>query len=231
MNTAAQAQPGTPAPIQPQAELSGWRNYTRIMLLVYIAVVGIGILPAIASALGFLNILPPQSIFIALAMSRLVGLAEILTFLLAGIGVLVWFYRARANLARAGLEELAYSPGRSVGSFFVPIANLFVPFLSMRELHNRSHGEIPELSRSSVPDVASWWTCHLAGSLLLLVLLFVGVVDTMPGFFWTTPPIANVGLSILASILMVGSAWFMRKIIGEVTDAQRNLMNVGRTFE
>src|SRR5687768_12102237 len=42
-------------------------------------------------------------------------------FLLAVVPIAGWIYRAHANLREAGLDQLRYSPGWTVGSYFVPL--------------------------------------------------------------------------------------------------------------
>src|SRR5688500_15420075 len=95
-----------------------------------------------------------------------------LFFLIAAVPIAIWIYRAHANLREAGLDELKYSPGWSVGSYFVPLANLVIPLRAMRELHNRSHGEDSWQAHAPVADVSSWWSCHLAAVLVLAVATF-----------------------------------------------------------
>src|SRR5688572_1405567 len=125
-------------------------------------------------------------------------------FLLAVVPIALWIYRAHANLREAGLSELAYSPGWSIGSYFVPLANFVIPFRAMRELHNRSHGEGPWQADSPVADVASWWSCHLAAGLVLMVALFVALLATIPNLYVIQPPGVNTGLFLFALLLLAG---------------------------
>jgi len=49
-------------------------------------------------------------------------------YLLIGpIAFLPWFFRAYRNLARFGIPDLRYAPGWAIGSWFIPIFNLFRP--------------------------------------------------------------------------------------------------------
>lgn len=210
--------------------LTGFAGYSRVTLMIYLGATLLGVIPTTMTMLAAMQILSYEFMFITAGISGLLGFASMLLFVAAMIGILLWLHRARQNLVDAGLEELRYSPGWSVGSFFVPFVNFVVPFLSMRELYNRSHGEIPELAQSSVSSVASWWTCHVVGSLVLIWTSFVLFVELVPGIFWTTPPAANAVLSLFGSLLMAGSAWFLFKIIGSITEAQRSMLHVSDTF-
>ena len=51
---------------------------------------------------------------------------------------LVWQHHATANLWSRGLPGLRFTPGWVVGWWFVPFANLVLPYLAMRELDRRS---------------------------------------------------------------------------------------------
>lgn len=151
-----------------------------------------------------------------------------LFFLLAAVPIALWIYRAHANLREADLGELDYSPGWVVGSYFVPLANLVIPFRAMRELHNRSHGEDPWQAHSPVADVSSWWSCHLAAVLVLTVASFVALLATIPNLYVVQPPGVNTGLFLFSLLLLAGSAVFLYRTIGAVTSAQQHRMHLDR---
>jgi hypothetical protein len=151
-----------------------------------------------------------------------------LFFLIAAVPIAIWIYRAHANLREAGLDELKYSPGWSVGSYFVPLANLVIPLRAMRELHNRSHGEDSWQAHAPVADVSSWWSCHLAAVLVLAVATFVAMLATIPNLYVVQPPGVNTGLFLFSLLLLSGSAVFLYRTIGAVTSAQRHRMHIDR---
>lgn len=163
----------------------------------------------------------------------IVGLSSLLVwlaFVLSIVPVLMWVFRAHANLAAAGLDGLSRQPGWVAASYFVPVANFFVPFLGMRELYNRSAGEPAEFADASVGPVASWWACHMAAVLTSAVVTISTLIDAVPGIYVTTPAWADIGISVLSTVLLAGSAWFLQQIIAEVTAMQRGLVNVAATF-
>jgi hypothetical protein len=147
-------------------------------------------------------------------------------FLLAAIPISVWICRAHANLKEARLGELRFSPGWSVGCFFVPLANFVIPFWAMRELHNRSHGSGPWIAAESVADVTSWWTCHIAALVVSSVTTFVALLATVPNLYVVQPPGVNTGLVLFSLVLLAGSAFFLFRTIGAVTEAQRQLLHL-----
>lgn len=150
-------------------------------------------------------------------------------FVLAMVPVVGWVYRAHANLHAAGLPELNYSPAWTVGSYFVPLVNFVIPFRAMRELHNRSHGEGEWQANSPVADVSSWWSCHLAATLVLSVAILVAALATIPNLYVVQPPGVNTGLFLFALVLLAGSAAFLFRTIGAVTRAQRGRQHLNHT--
>jgi hypothetical protein len=100
-------------------------------------------------------------------------LLSALIYVATGIVFLVWLHRSVKNLPAFGTprSSLSYSPAWSVGSFFVPFANLVIPFKATRELwENSVPPEDNAISVSSPPaSFYAWWTfwilCCIAGNL------------------------------------------------------------------
>ncbi len=126
--------------------LEGRAKAARIALILsMIAVVPVAIFYAFFFYLQLGSITPGLPASYAYLTGPLSLLLLLLYFIMActTVPILMWVYRAHANLRESGMEELRHSPGWAVGSYFIPIANLFVPFSAMRALHNRSNGEDP----------------------------------------------------------------------------------------
>jgi hypothetical protein len=185
-----------------------------LMLLATGAMLGIGLVAAFEGV-------PMQAL--ALALGASFWLMAFL-FALSIAPIAIWIYRAHANLIFAGVQGLTYRPLWAVGSFFVPLVNLFVPFKAMRQLHNRSHGEGVEQADSAVNDVTSWWGCHLAAVLVWTFLILVAAINLLTNLHVVAPGWANAGLMALALLLLGGSAAYLFRTIGAVTRAQRSMM-------
>ncbi len=142
----------------------------------------------------------------------------------------LWIWRAHANLRQLGLSELNYSPGWAVGSMFVPVIGLIIPFGAMRELYNRSSGEPAHFAAVSVSEVGSWWTCYVVGNLIQNFVIFTLLLGPMTGIHVITPPMVNQGLMTFALLLLLGAAFFLRRIIAAITGAQHVTTGIGETF-
>jgi len=151
-------------------------------------------------------------------------LAVFLIYLASVIFVAMWIHRAHANLFEAGLEGLEFSPGWSVGWFFVPIANLFKPFQAMREVWNRSHGHDDGYNALTPSDLGAWWGCFIVGNIL------INIATNMESYATEGSHQTGLVLGIAASTLLIGSAWFLKKIIDATTSAQRSMVGIAETF-
>lgn len=155
-----------------------------------------------------------------------------IVMLLATVPILLWVHRAHTNLVEGRVNDLAYSPGWAVGSYFVPFANCVVPFRAMRELYNRSHGEPADFAQSSAGPVTSWWACHIPAVFLNVMLGFMVVVVPLVSNMWfTTPPAATTGMSIFTQILWLGSAWFLLQTVNRITAAQAYGVATANVFD
>jgi hypothetical protein len=50
----------------------------------------------------------------------------------------IWIYRANSNARQLGATDMQFSPGWSVGWYFIPIANLWKPYQAMCEIWRAS---------------------------------------------------------------------------------------------
>ncbi len=92
----------------------------------------------------------------------LVRLATPGVYIITIILFLMWFHRVSRNLKPLGVCDQQHSPGWAVGSWFVPFANLFVPYRIAREIWLKSDNDANEYgflnTESTVPGFMSlWW--------------------------------------------------------------------------
>ena len=60
-------------------------------------------------------------------------------FVVTVIAFLIWLHRSSTNLTAFGYwKSQGYSPAWAVGSFFLPIVNLFVPYQATKEIWQKS---------------------------------------------------------------------------------------------
>ncbi len=93
-----------------------------------------------------------------------VAILHFLIFIATAVLFSMWLYRASRNLRALGTpkQNLEYSPGWAVGSFFVPILNLFVPFRAVKEIWVKSDPNVSSATifspqGSTIPAFIGWW--------------------------------------------------------------------------
>jgi hypothetical protein len=102
------------------------------------------------------------------SMATVPALSAIGAFLSLLICVIVvgrWIYRASAN-AHAISDEMTISPGWAVGSYFIPILNLFRPYQAMREIWLASHFRGNWHAESSPGLLIVWWSLWIGTAIL-----------------------------------------------------------------
>jgi hypothetical protein len=113
----------------------------------------------------------------ALASDARVLLAErvrLLAVFIAAIPFLMWLYRSHRNLKALGAAPLQYTPGWTIGGWFIPIGNLFIPYMVVQEVHRGSdpagfgESQFVRLGQRSVV-VMAWWFCWIASGILAQV--------------------------------------------------------------
>ena len=130
------------------------------------------------------------------ARQSVVALFGFVAYVTSGVTFIVWLHRASKNLPALGNKHVEYSPGWTIGGWFIPIGNLFVPCQLMGELWNRSHpANVQSGYAVRAPGrslVGWWWACWL-------VMNFVGYAANP---FWF-----GGGSQKIAALLL--SSWFL----------------------
>ena len=143
-----------------------------------------------------------------------------LGFVVIGVATVIcfskWNYRSYANLEAMNVVDRRTTPGWAVGWYFVPFANLVMPFRVMKDLYNGSQG-VPVQTSASV--VNSWWV------LWLMSLALAIASDAMMESFFDSQTTAKmmrqaVVVMIIAEAAAIYAALMAIKIVTDVTDAQ-----------
>jgi len=91
------------------------------------------------------------------AVTGIVGLAQFIVTIITGITFLRWIYRSNKNLRALSGESMTFTPGWSVGWYFIPIANLWKPYQVMKEIWDVSH----KCNATGHAVVGWWWALWL----------------------------------------------------------------------
>lgn len=140
----------------------GWKTMATAVGVVINLVLGLvlGVLP--------MTLTEPDKNLGMLAVIGLVGLLS------SGIGIgiiiifLLWIHQAAKNVRAFGQQMLEITPGWAVGWWFIPFANMWMPFKAVREIWRASDPDAVTrtgegtswTSRPSSPLLVLWWIAY-----------------------------------------------------------------------
>ncbi|MBB5037400.1 DUF4328 domain-containing protein [Prosthecobacter dejongeii] len=99
------------------------------------------------------------------ARQQVIGIAYLGVFLITGITFLKWIYRANANCHGFGAQGMKFTPGWSVGWYFVPFMNLVRPYQAMREIWQVSSNPKRWQTQEGSGVLPLWWTLWILSSI------------------------------------------------------------------
>lgn len=125
------------------------------------------------------------------------GLGLMAAFLASVILFCVTIHRLNKNARALGSKGMEFTPGWSVGWFFIPIANLFKPYQAVREIYQASDPRAGEFDWRQSPVLAPlgfWWGAWIVGN----------IVDNIEArITWRQMPISPE-ISLIVSIVSLG---------------------------
>lgn len=147
----------------------------------------------------------------------IVGLIQVAVFLGLSIVWFMWIYRSN-KLARAlGASRMTYSPGWSVGWFFIPIANLFKPYFAMKEIYLATLDPRQFNTEQDVEDqpeslniLKLWWLVYLINRLVGAATLRTVIdAETLDQLIRSNSFAFAACITTMASALMIN--WLVRE--------------------
>jgi hypothetical protein len=140
-------------------------------------VVGLLVVTGLISCVSILYQLDLQALLDRLAAGRPVGSAEMQTaddrtalittlslaaYVCTGLAFITWFFQAYQNIECLGARGLRVKHSWAIGSWVVPILNLFRPKQIMNDIWRASDpalpaGEVWGWQRAPVPGLLHWW--------------------------------------------------------------------------
>ncbi len=77
----------------------------------------------------------------------------------------IWIFRASKNAAIMDPYPGRIRPGWAVGWYFIPFANLWKPFVAVKEIWNSSFSPAKSPITPATALVGFWWACHIANNI------------------------------------------------------------------
>jgi uncharacterized protein DUF4328 len=151
---------------------------------------------------------------LALLLTAILGLATVAVYIATVITFLMWLYRANNNIAAFG-EPREHSAGWAVGSFFVPFANLVIPYRAVKEIWKKSDpaGADSLLYTPSPPGYfPAWWGFWIAMNIANNIYFRMTLADA--------PADATAIVGIASEVLTIAAAWFAILVVRDIDRRQ-----------
>lgn len=140
------------------------------------------------------------------------------------VAFVVWFWRAYANLGPLGRVR-SRKAGWAIGSWFVPIGNMFIPYGIGAEIWTQSRpepGPMPKRDPDMEP-VISWWALFLIMAVVNQIAVFRSRDITDDPFEVAADTAAVIGLELVSSIVAIAAAIAALRFVRLATSRQEAL--------
>jgi hypothetical protein len=152
-------------------------RFLVLLLKIHVAVLVLAVIGDIYAWFEYSHLAPgvdpSEDLLISDILNLIVVVIQLPLAIFLGITFLRWIYRANANLHALSSQPMTFTPGWSVGWYFIPIMNLFKPYQSMKEIWHVAHGTS---EHDDVDPILAWWWILWLGS------QFIGRIALKLGF-------------------------------------------------
>lgn len=87
------------------------------------------------------------------SITAIVGLSQTVLAITLAVVFLKWIYRLNHNLRLLSAQRMKFTPGWSIGWYFIPIACLYKPYQAMKEIFKRANKD-DQMESNILP---LWW--------------------------------------------------------------------------
>lgn len=157
-------------PVRLGATVAGWQAFVLLLSGIAVVIEGVYLVILLRAAEGEGGTAGVP--FFELA-RIILGVLTWIVVLVAGFLFLKWAYRTMANAHALATEPPSTSPPWAVAWFFIPIFNLWKPYLAIKSAWRRF---LAQEGRASVPGLADlWWAANV---LTFVVALASGILNS-----------------------------------------------------
>lgn len=103
---------------------------------------------------------------LALQSLQVTGIASLIAFIASAVLILKWIYRANHNARQLGAQKMRYTPAWSIGYYFIPIFNLWKPYLALKEIWMASKTPFDWRFTKISMALPIWWALWLSSNIL-----------------------------------------------------------------
>ena len=168
------------------------------------------------------------------SLQEVVSIISLIISTISAILILKWIYRANYNAYELGARNMLYTPGWSIGWYFIPIANLWKPYQAMKEIWKASSNPQSWKSQSRSSLLPWWWFLWIVFSvgsflsqLLPLVLMAYLFIAADAGTSFNLEEITVLALRIfyITEVILIVLSLILIKIISGIYKIQLSHVN------
>lgn len=141
----------------------------------------------------------------------LIPMLDFLVLLACFVLVGRWIYRVDANAHAIG-REMSITPGWAVGWYFVPFANLVMPYQAMREAWDSSHEAAGLEEERDTLLLPSWWGLWLVTNIVSNISAWGRGLDEVPGSLALTANLAAALLNVPLCLVLIRMARRLQQV-------------------
>ncbi len=149
-----------------------------------------------------------------------VGILFLVVFIVTGIAFFKWTYRANVNCRGFGADGMKFTPGWTVGWYFVPFMNLFKPYQALKEIWQVSNNPSNWLNQGGNALLGWWWAMWIIGGILGQISFRMAMAATNKSSLE-----AATSVSIVSDLVSILTAWLLLAIVSKISDMQENVVN------
>jgi hypothetical protein len=167
-----------------QKDPTSLTKFLRTMLWIYLCIVIVSLLSDVMQ-MNLLNSTPfSQTETEAKDLRpRIIGGLYFAIFVVTGILFLKWIHRANTNSRGFGARNMMFTPGWSIGYYFIPFLNLYRPYQAMKEIWKISNNPAAWQNESGSPLLGWWWVSWIIsivlGQISFRMSLAANTVDSL----------------------------------------------------
>jgi len=137
--------------------------------------------------------------------------------IIGGILFLRWIYFSNINSSLTGAENMNFSPGWSVGWFFIPFMNIFMPFRAMKEIWKTSKNSKSWTSLETPSIIIWWWFLYIVSTFATQAVIRANL-----GWFDITFSEQDLVIISLSEAAIVTAYLIIQmKLVKEITEMQK----------
>jgi hypothetical protein len=229
--------PGAPQPVVPHPDGNWWiipyqsghQRATMSIGLLMVAVL-VSVVMAGLTLAAYLSLVPGEhGVYLTTGFGTTAQQAilmankpDLLLAVVLALAFCMWTHRAARNLPALGGRNLKYTPGWAVGWFFIPLANLMMPYFVASEIWRNSdpmQANVEPQHKNTSPLVSAWWFIYMVTWVVPPAIgAAIGMYAVMPIVARQGSPqdVASAMLHYLPILLMVGIVGHLLKAVAAV---------------